>query len=128
MDCPVCKEPMIVFELEGVEIDYCCSCKGIWLDSGELGLLLENAIDKEKLLSSFEIDIKSKEKKRKCPICLKKMKKVNVGSTKKILIDKCKNDHGLWFDGGELAEIIKMGNLDRENRIITLLEGIFPDK
>jgi len=119
---------MIVFELEGVEIDYCCSCKGIWLDSGELDLLLENSMDKGKLLSSFEIDIKSKEKKRKCPICLKKMKKVNVGTSKKILIDKCKNDHGLWFDGGELAEIIKMGNLDRENRIITLLEGIFPNK
>ena len=41
MDCPVCKDAMIVMELNEVEIDHCLSCSGIWLDAGELELLLE---------------------------------------------------------------------------------------
>ncbi len=40
MNCPVCKEPMIVLELDEVEIDHCISCGGIWLDAGELELLI----------------------------------------------------------------------------------------
>lgn len=55
MDCPVCKEPMIVLELNEVEIDYCSSCRGIWLDAGELALLLEDTEKKDRLLSSFRI-------------------------------------------------------------------------
>ena len=32
MDCPVCKNAMIVLELAEVEVDYCTDCSGIWLD------------------------------------------------------------------------------------------------
>ena len=42
MKCPVCKEPTIVLELDEIEIDYCTSCGGIWLDAGELDLLIED--------------------------------------------------------------------------------------
>src|SRR5438093_899662 len=34
--CPQCRQPMLVFELDGVEIDRCLSCRGTWLDAGEL--------------------------------------------------------------------------------------------
>ena len=40
MDCPVCKNAMITLELADVEIDYCTDCGGIWLDAGELEMLL----------------------------------------------------------------------------------------
>ena len=36
MNCPACKNSMVILELNQVEIDYCTACKGIWLDSGEL--------------------------------------------------------------------------------------------
>ena len=42
MDCPVCRSAMIVLEIEEVEIDYCTDCAGIWLDAGELEVLLED--------------------------------------------------------------------------------------
>ena len=76
MDCPVCKEAMIVLELDEVEIDHCISCGGIWLDAGELELLLEGVEEKDNLLASFSIDKDTKEAGRRCPICLKKMEKV----------------------------------------------------
>ncbi len=44
MKCPVCPNSLLVMsERQGVEIDYCPQCRGIWLDRGELDKLLERA-------------------------------------------------------------------------------------
>lgn len=45
MKCPVCKEPNLVMsERQGIEIDYCPQCRGVWLDRGELDKILEKAL------------------------------------------------------------------------------------
>jgi Zn-finger nucleic acid-binding protein len=36
MPCPVCRVPLTMSERQGVEIDYCPQCRGVWLDRGEL--------------------------------------------------------------------------------------------
>lgn len=42
MKCPHCTNTTLVMtERQGVEIDYCPSCRGIWLDRGELDKLLD---------------------------------------------------------------------------------------
>jgi Zn-finger nucleic acid-binding protein len=126
MDCPVCKSAMIVLELDEVEVDYCTECEGIWLDAGELELLLGGAAQSDGLMASFQ-SAKTPEQKRKCPICLKKMDKVLVGDAegKQELIDRCGKNHGLWFDGWELQQVLKMGHFDDEGRVQTLLGGLF---
>lgn len=43
MPCPVCKVPLVMSERQGVEIDYCPQCRGIWLDRGELDKILERS-------------------------------------------------------------------------------------
>ena len=44
MKCPHCKEPNLVLsERQGIEIDYCPECRGIWLDRGELDKILEKS-------------------------------------------------------------------------------------
>ena len=123
MDCPNCKEGMIVLELNEVEIDFCISCKGIWLDSGELELLLEenNNPGSSNLFNPAQ---NISEKKKKCPICYKKMEKFEIGQKKKILIDKCKRDHGIWFDENELHDVISEVS-SKENKILALLNEIF---
>lgn len=126
MYCPICKsEPMVVLELEQIEIDYCLKCGGIWLDEGELELLLESSRQKTSILNSFQADNQAEEILCACPICLKKMDKVLCGRDKKIVIDKCKDNHGLWFDRGELYEIVKMGSLEGNNNIVNMLENMF---
>jgi len=126
VDCPVCKNAMIVLELAEVEVDYCTDCGGIWLDAGELELLLGNSQQTKQLLDSFKIDSKCTEKRRKCPICLKKMQKIVVGpSTPTLLIDKCQRGDGLWFDKGELQDILDRAKLDKDNKIQKLLADIF---
>ncbi|MBE0431409.1 MAG: zf-TFIIB domain-containing protein [Dehalococcoidia bacterium] len=111
MICPVCESAMIVVEYHDVELDYCDSCRGVWFDSGELELLLESHGLKESktfldgILQAQEAA--SSEKKRKCPICGHKMKKTAIGQEPKILIDMCHDEHGLWFDGGEVSQLMK---------------------
>jgi len=128
MDCPKCKEPMIVLELDQVEIDYCISCEGIWLDAGELELLLEDSEVKDKFLATFKIDPANREKKVKCPVCHKHMEKILCGESKDVLIDRCRKNHGLWFDKGELHNVIEMGTLDENNKIVGLLNDMFAYK
>ncbi len=44
MKCPHCKDPVLVMsERQGIEIDYCPSCRGIWLDRGELDKIIEKS-------------------------------------------------------------------------------------
>lgn len=44
MQCPVCPQTTLVMsERQGVEIDYCPQCRGVWLDRGELDKILERA-------------------------------------------------------------------------------------
>lgn len=44
MKCPVCKDTTLALsERQGIEIDYCPNCRGIWLDRGELDKLLEKS-------------------------------------------------------------------------------------
>ena len=127
MDCPVCKNsPMIVLELDEVEVDFCFDCNGIWLDAGELELLLDDCQKAAELLRSFRMIKNSGEQLRKCPICLKKMQKVQVGDEDKpLLIDRCPKEHGLWFDEGELQDVLEAGNLDKEQKVQKLLADMF---
>src|SRR3546814_8423466 len=41
MPCPVCKVPLVMNDRQGVEIDYCPQCRGVWLDRGELDKIIE---------------------------------------------------------------------------------------
>ena len=42
MKCPVCSDQVLTMsERQGVEIDYCPGCRGVWLDRGELDKLIE---------------------------------------------------------------------------------------
>ena len=41
MKCPNCNETLLMTERNSVEIDYCPSCRGVWLDKGELDKMLD---------------------------------------------------------------------------------------
>jgi Zn-finger nucleic acid-binding protein len=111
MICPACKNDMIVVEYDNIELDYCNDCHGVWFDSTELELLLKSmSLDSRSLLLNDMLnspEAMSQEKKRKCPICRSKMKKITVGEHPGVLVDVCPKGNGLWFDGGELAQLLK---------------------
>jgi len=116
-------------ELAQTEVDYCTGCNGIWLDAGELEIMLNDGGKAKTLISSFNRDISGSEKPRQCPICDKKMEKINVGQEKPaLLIDRCVKGDGLWLDKGELNNIIERAKLDEDNKIKEILADMFGQK
>jgi len=48
MKCPQCKTPdLAIADRQGIEIDYCPQCRGVWLDRGELDKLIERNSPRE---------------------------------------------------------------------------------
>ncbi|RUM95655.1 hypothetical protein EET67_22150 [Pseudaminobacter arsenicus] len=41
--CPSCRIALVMSERQGIEIDYCPQCRGVWLDRGELDKIIERA-------------------------------------------------------------------------------------
>jgi len=125
MNCPVCNNAMITLELAGVEIDYSPDCGGIWLDAGELEVLSGDGQRAKNILASFKTDAAQKEKPRRCPICLETMDKAAASQSHSLLIDKCRKNHGMWFDKGELKALLSTFHSDDKNNIQKLLTEIF---
>lgn len=44
MKCPVCTDvDLLMTDRQGIEIDYCSRCRGVWLDRGELDKIIERS-------------------------------------------------------------------------------------
>ncbi|MFA6449174.1 MAG: zf-TFIIB domain-containing protein [bacterium] len=138
MNCPVCRVDMIVVEYEGVELDHCVKCSGVWFDRNELEYFLERSQLRIedlhiKAATAVGADFKSapgaKEKLRRCPLCRKPMAKLAVGGADPLLIDRCERHGGYWFDGGELPRAAR-GNFQESEwkRVASFLGELFPEK
>jgi len=126
MNCPTCGNAMVTLELADIEIDHCVHCGGIWLDTGELEILLDDPQKARHLLDSFREAPTASELARRCPICEKKMTKIAVGSSQPpLLIDRCRRTDGIWLDKSEFQDLLTRGELDKDNRIWGLLADMF---
>lgn len=103
IQCKGCDKSMMTVFYEGVAIQLCMDCKGIYLTKRKLGIIE----------GSREIDIPENtpfprngpEVRRHCPRCENVMKKVKHGHIRTSVIDYCDNCTGIWLDKGELASI-----------------------
>lgn len=43
MNCPQCQKPLVMSDRQGIEIDFCSTCRGVWLDRGELDKIIERS-------------------------------------------------------------------------------------
>lgn len=130
MRCPSCKEEMVIYEYNGIEVDHCPNCGGVWLDAGEL----EQIIPWERLGFLQKIGrarlraMTPKEPRIKCPACAKKMDKVCWSHFPQIILDRCpKPGGGLWFGSDELY-ILLQGGFDAcgsGKAIISILKDVF---
>jgi Zn-finger nucleic acid-binding protein len=56
MNCPVCNVQLVITERQGIEIDYCPKCRGVWLDRGELDKIIERSISESPQVQYRESD------------------------------------------------------------------------
>ncbi len=108
--CPGCGEPLIIFELEGIEIDHCVSCLGTWLDSGELEQILERRVlefsdeEQRQILDVRKAPAKGPLDPAPCPKCGEVMKRAVYNMSVCLVIDVC-SQHGVWLDTGEIKTV-----------------------
>lgn len=123
MECPVCRESMVVIEYKSIELDYCAGCMGVWFDGGEIELLLETAgipVPPDTIIFT-EARSKSREIHRPCPICRKPMDKVSPPDSA-VILDQCPEGDGIWFDAGEIAQAVKDVTGNNSNRVLNILQ------
>jgi uncharacterized protein len=51
LPCPSCKIDLVMSDRQGIEIDYCPKCRGVWLDRGELDKLIERNTENTRVSS-----------------------------------------------------------------------------
>ncbi|MDD5397592.1 MAG: zf-TFIIB domain-containing protein [Dehalococcoidia bacterium] len=129
MKCPVCQISTTAVEFDKIELDYCSVCRGIWFDSGELELLMDTltrGAARDLITSLTQKPAQNiSERSRKCPICRRKMRKIDIGSGRQLLIDVCNYSHGLWFDGGEAGALIEQLKIDQPDTADPLYQALF---
>jgi len=94
--CPECRNYFSLLKLDGVELDVCCACKGIWFDLGEL-----------QHFTGFTRDVPadylhSRASKYKCPVCGEIMQEHVLVRRYNLLADQCPAGHGVYLEKGEL--------------------------
>lgn len=105
MHCPKCGNSMRSVEIDGVEIDRCVECGGIWLDVGESELLSDSetatAIDTGDPLKGRETNLISR---YRCPRCGGGMMRAVDPRRPGISYEECTSCKGTFFDAGEFAD------------------------
>jgi Zn-finger nucleic acid-binding protein len=108
MQCPQCREPMVIYELDGVELDSCLRCGGVWLDAGELETLGNlSGIAPGPLAAALMRVQKGKRGARRCPRCRRAMLPFDPADDGALMLDRCPRGDGLWFDRGELGLLLQ---------------------
>lgn len=124
--CPGCGAPMIVFELHGVEVDYCPACGGTWLDAGELEQIAALAeAQAGRLAEGLRRARQGERGRRRCPRCRARMRLTQVGEGAAVTLDSCPKGHGLWFDRGELTQVVKQFAGEAGDAVAAFLGDMF---
>ncbi len=113
--CPVDDFTLKTETYEGVAIDVCPHCSGVWLDAGELeSVQAAQASDFRDVPTSGAMDSvraaegmaqARSETPRNCVVCNSGLVQKEYAFASQIIIDQCPKGHGMWLDKDELARL-----------------------
>lgn len=117
--CPRCHSPLQAREYGDLSVEECDKCGGLFLAP----TTMDRLVAARDMPTSLRLALPKREMKREtavryiaCPTCGKSMNRQAFGRISGVIVDVCKS-HGVWFDAGELAEVIRFveqGGLERE--------------
>jgi Zn-finger nucleic acid-binding protein len=105
MKCPNCQAELQSKTYTGLEVDFCRSCGGMWLDAEELDELEDKAFDQDGLKGSLMVSGTSSN--RRCPHCDGQLKRFQY-RLYSLELEYCQNEHGYWLDAGEEKRVLEI--------------------
>ncbi len=110
--CPVDGAGLERVAFQGIEVDVCRKCGGIWFDRGELDDVMREAVSQPQ--SVARLDPKAGAPTRQtphrtlgCPRCRTPMRPEIYGKVSSIELDRCPRCQGQWADGGEISALVE---------------------
>ena len=106
MDCPRCDATLEIKKIESEDIEFCNSCKGMWLHKNQLNNLIKESHGDVEFSSIDYNPHKDANSTIKCRECKNStMKKVNFLEYSDIIMDTCGECGSFWLDYDELHKI-----------------------
>jgi Zn-finger nucleic acid-binding protein len=131
MDCFRCRQPMRKGSRDGVLVDVCENCGGLWLDAGEL-----EALERKEALDRVEMTRRARkeltEDSRRILKVVDLCPKCQVARLKQIVkrgvqLDYCPNCKGLFFDDRELERVLAAGKNETQagflKNVLSIIRG-----
>ena len=106
MKCPNCGADLIAAERDGLAVEACPSCNGMWLTPQELNDLEDETFrlgDEEKGTLVFSSDAST----RACPDCGQRLRTFEY-RLYDLDLDYCEAGHGFWLDAGEDKRVLQL--------------------
>lgn len=143
MKCPRCNtDTLFESDYEEISVRQCNRCHGHWLADDELTDIIHTRLKKfdqqrirKTVAAAFEgIPTQEIENELNCPECNTAMNPVNYVSDSGVIIDRCPNNHGIWFDQSELdkaqayREYWQDHMQQNEEYFVNLIEHDYDDK
>ena len=110
-NCPRCRIAMVALSIGSTNVRECRRCDGMWADVETFEHLCSVREEQSAVLGFIGARERSVEPLAKvsyvpCPDCSQLMNRSNFARASGVIIDTCKK-HGIWFDAGELPQIIE---------------------
>ncbi len=120
MRCPKCRADMEVLEVDGVQVDRCTACYGLWFDAGEVEKLRNKRV-------AAALDIGPAAAGRahnavdryRCPRCGGQMLRMVDSQQAHIWYEQCGECYGSYFDAGEFLDLSTVSISDLFKRFST---------
>src|SRR5579871_1721979 len=106
MKCPVDNAELAPAHRDGLDVEACPTCKGMWLTREELDELEDEALE----LFDYEkgtLVLESEPSERKCPECGEAMRQFDYRAYD-LLLEYCPAGHGFWLDAGEDRRVLEL--------------------
>lgn len=109
MNCPNCKSAMSEDKYEGVVLDFCPGCRGVWASNEEMAHVVmtsEKAFKPDQVIDTLKTQWQNTKRgqSRACPSCGDALKEFNYAGLG-VYLDRCAKDHGIFFDASELEKV-----------------------
>jgi Zn-finger nucleic acid-binding protein len=96
---------LAAFTIEGVTVDRCAACAGVWFDAEELSRLLSEEARHVAQLLKGGLIAQADGKRADCPRDASKMMRVYSAIDHSVILDVCGECRGVWLDGGEFDKL-----------------------